>query len=130
MYRINGVACTKLNECLPTNHRIGATQETIKETVGGVITIEPPSGDRRTHVWEYDGRSTVVMGLLLEMLGTSRIAVIDTYDIKRDAQGRDILLENLVVVWQRPEIKTQNSRGDVEGFSLTFIEAYPQTGGE
>lgn len=134
-YRVNGVEMLDAyvegpgKGCIPSSHEVGETEINIIATVGGAVASEPPTGIRRTHTWNYDGRPSLVMRRILDALGTSHMAIIDTYDNTRDeGQPNNVLWTNVVVIWKRPLIRSRDGRGMVDSFSFIFEEAYPQTG--
>lgn len=120
-YKLNGTLLTKENGCLPSNNRVGYTPSNLVETVGGAISVESPSGKRRTYTWEYDGRSTTTMDTLLDLLGDNPVAIIDTPQNRRES-GVDAWYENVVCNWAITETRSRGKRSDVDSFSLTFTE--------
>ena len=128
MYRINGHAllapsdgATYETATAPSSHSVAPSAPTIVDTIGGKISIEPPSGRVNTHTWIYDQRSSAAVALLKSYIGNTPLCVIDTYD---DAGGQ---LTNIVCVVTWPEIKSANKRDTVEAFSLVFVETSPQS---
>jgi hypothetical protein len=91
--------------------------------------LEPVSGQRRVHTWEYDSRRTNTVRLLREamQLDFSPICIIDTYDVTKTSGGEAEQLTSLVVTAQFPEVKTDGSREWTESFSIQFTEMSPQS---
>lgn len=118
-----------VNGALPSDHDITYTPVTLQETVGGTIVLEPPSGLKRVHVWYYnDFRSAATVQFLKNLIGTSGICTIDTYDIGKDTKGVTTLLRNVKVSVQMPVFKTLDGNRDlVEPFSISFQELYSQS---
>jgi hypothetical protein len=128
-YKLNGHDLTGANGngCAPSRHEVGYTQMQTVETVGGTILIAPPGGLRRVHTWHYENRKASQVFLLLQYLDfdASPVCMIDTYDVGRNGL-QDVLLQNIVVLAEKPGFQSAGQRGMYESFQLVFTEVYPQ----
>lgn len=137
VFKINGVTLTHpddlpvgqgIDATRPSGHYITNEPPNFVRTAGGVIAVEPASGNVQKVTWVWDSRSTRAVKALLDAINTDNggLVVIDSPGITKVGYGAPVQYTGLLCTVHLPDFRVEGNADRVAGFEITFQLCFPQ----
>lgn len=135
-FAINGVTLTTPTDAgagvdftQPSGHYVTNEPPNFVKTAGGVVAVEPASGNVQKITWVWgEGRTTRAVKTLRDAINAENggLCVIDTPWIEKVGYGAPVQLTGILCTVHQPDWRIDGNADKIGAFEITFQLTHPQ----